>query len=95
MKKGEGIMSIAQRLNNFKEISDNWEIGEPIGSGSCGRTTTYRIIRKTKNNTFVEECALKAVTIIEEAGKNVSVRKLFCMTMWKEEKNWYMTWNRK
>ena len=77
MKKGEGIMSIAQRLNNFKEISDNWEIGEPIGSGSCGRTTTYRIIRKTKNNTFVEECALKAVTIIEEAGKKCECTETF------------------
>ena len=77
MKKGEGIMSIAQRLNNFKEISDNWEIGESIGSGSCGRTTTYRIIRKTKNNTFVEECALKAVTIIEEAGKKCECTETF------------------
>ena len=77
MKKGEGIMSIAQRLNNFKEISDNWDIGEPIGSGSCGRTTTYRVIRKTKNNTFVEECALKAVTIIEEAGKKCECTESF------------------
>ena len=77
MKKGEGIMSIAQRLNNFKEISDNWEIGEPIGSGSCGRTTTYRIIRKTKNSTFVEECALKAVTIIEEDGKKCECTEAF------------------
>ena len=77
MKKGEGIMSIAQRLNNFKEISDNWEIGESIGSGSCGRTTTYRIIRKTKNNTFVEECALKAVTIIEETGKKSECTESF------------------
>ena len=73
----EDIMSILQRLNNFKEISDNWEIGEPIGSGSCGRTTTYRIIRKTKNNTFVEECALKAVTIIEEAGKKCECTETF------------------
>ena len=77
MKKGEGIMSIAQRLNNFKEISDNWEIGEPIGSGSCGRTTTYRIIRRTKNNTFVEECALKAVTVIEEDGKKCECTEAF------------------
>ena len=77
MKKGEGIMSIAQRLNNFKEISDNWEIGEPIGSGSCGKTTTYRIIRRTKNNTFVEECALKAVTVIEEDGKKCECTEAF------------------
>ena len=73
----EDIMSILQRLNNFKEISDNWEIGEPIGSGSCGRTTTYRIVRKTKNNTFVEECALKAVTIIEETGKKSECTESF------------------
>ena len=70
-------MSILERINNFKEISDNWEIGEPIGSGSCGRTTTYRIIRKTKNSTFVEECALKAVTVIEEAGKKCECTETF------------------
>ena len=70
-------MSILQRLNNIKKISDNWEIGEQIGSGSCGRTTTYRIIRKTKNNTFVEECALKAVAVIEEAGKKCECTETF------------------
>lgn len=70
-------MSILERLNNFKEISDNWEIGEPIGSGSCGRTTTYRIVRRTTNSTFVEECALKAVTIIEEAGKKCDCTETF------------------
>ena len=70
-------MSILQRLNNIKKISDNWEIGEQIGSGSCGRTTTYRIIRKTKNNTFVEECALKAVAVIEEDGKKCECTEAF------------------
>ena len=70
-------MSILQRLNNIKKISDNWEIGEQIGSGSCGRTITYRIIRKTKNNTFVEECALKAVAVIEEDGKKCECTEAF------------------
>ena len=70
-------MSILERINNYKEISDNWEIGEPIGSGSCGRTTTYRIIRRTKNNTFVEECALKAVAVIEEDGKKCECTEAF------------------
>lgn len=70
-------MSVKERVNNCKEISDNWEVGEQIGSGSCGKTAVYKLLRITRNNTFVEECALKAVTIIEVEGKRTSCTEGF------------------
>ena len=70
-------MSVKERVINCKEISDNWEVGEQIGSGSCGKTAVYKLLRITRNNTFVEECALKAVTIIEVEGKRTSCTEGF------------------
>ena len=45
-------MSGKERVINCKEISDNWEVGEQIGSGSCGKTAVYKLLRITRNNTF-------------------------------------------
>ena len=70
-------MSVKERVINCKEISNNWEVGEQIGSGSCGKTAVYKLLRITRNNTFVEECALKAVTIIEVEGKKKSCTEGF------------------
>lgn len=70
-------MSVKERVINCKEISEKWEVGEQIGSGSCGKTAVYKLLRITRNNTFVEECALKAVTIIEVEGKRTSCTEGF------------------
>lgn len=59
-------MSIESRSNQYGNIFGDWQISKKLGAGSNGKTAVYQLSRKDED--WVESCALKVITLIEERG---------------------------
>ena len=59
-------MSIESRSNQYGTVFEHWQIKEPLGSGSGGRSMVFRLYRE---DSPWETSALRVISLIEERGR--------------------------